>query len=75
MTSIVIKGIRAYKKVITPYILRSCRFEPTCSDYAITAIERKGIVKGAILSMWRIVRCNPFSRGGWDPVEPDQMEK
>lgn len=60
--------INTYRKHISPYIPRSCRFYPTCSQYAIEAIERFGISKGAILAAWRVLRCNPFSKGGYDPV-------
>lgn len=47
---------------------RTCRFTPTCSEYAAQAIEKHGVVKGACISAWRILRCNPFSQGGDDPV-------
>lgn len=46
-----------------------CRFRPTCSEYAIEAIEKKGIIKGGFMSAWRILRCNPWNKGGYDPVE------
>ena len=46
----------------------TCKFTPTCSEYAIQAIEKYGVLKGGILSVWRILRCNPFSKGGYDPV-------
>jgi len=46
----------------------SCRFTPTCSNYAVEALERFGIFKGLLLSVWRILRCNPFNKGGEDPV-------
>lgn len=48
----------------------SCRYTPTCSQYAIEAIEIHGIFKGSMLAIWRIMRCNPFCKGGWDPVPP-----
>ena len=60
--------IRAYKRIISPFIIRSCRYEPTCSEYAITAIEEYGTIRGTFLAAWRLLRCNPFSRGGYDPV-------
>ena len=46
-----------------------CRFSPTCSQYAFDAIEKKGIIKGGILAFWRVLRCNPFNKGGFDPVK------
>lgn len=46
-----------------------CRFYPTCSAYAIEAIEKKGVIRGSVMAIWRILRCNPFCKGGYDPVE------
>ncbi|MBU0683815.1 MAG: membrane protein insertion efficiency factor YidD [Candidatus Omnitrophota bacterium] len=66
--NLLLAAIKAYKKVISPYMKRSCRYFPTCSEYAYEAINRFGSTKGLILSIWRIMRCNPFSRGGYDPV-------
>lgn len=45
-----------------------CRFTPTCSDYAIKAIAKYGVIKGGLKAIWRVLRCNPFSKGGWDPL-------
>ena len=61
--------IRGYKKFISPMLLPSCRFYPTCSEYSIQAFEKYGVVKGAAKSIWRILRCNPFNKGGYDPIE------
>jgi putative membrane protein insertion efficiency factor len=60
--------IRAYQRWISPARPRRCRYEPTCSAYAAESIEQFGVLKGMILAAWRIVRCNPFSHGGFDPV-------
>jgi len=57
-----------YKKAISPYTRRACRFTPTCSEYAVEAIKKHGALKGFGLSFWRILRCNPFCKGGYDPV-------
>lgn len=57
-----------YKKFISPLFPKSCKYYPTCSAYALEAYERHGFIKGTILSVWRILRCNPFSRGGVDKV-------
>lgn len=46
-----------------------CRFKPTCSEYAIHAVEKYGIIKGGFKALWRVVRCNPWNRGGWDPLK------
>jgi putative membrane protein insertion efficiency factor len=62
--------LRFYKKQISPMLPPGCRYQPTCSEYTYEAIERHGVIKGIGLGMWRLVRCNPFSKGGLDPV-PD----
>ena len=64
----VITGIKAYQKLISPYFIKSCRFEPSCSEYAVQAMGHYGVLKGTIMSVWRVLRCNPFSRGGFDPA-------
>lgn len=61
--------IRMYQKYISPVKKPCCRFYPTCSSYAIEAIEKKGAVRGLCMATWRILRCNPFGKGGYDPVE------
>ena len=60
--------IRLYKKYISPHKSPSCRFTPSCSTYAIGALEEWGPVVGLGMAIWRIIRCNPFSKGGYDPV-------
>ena len=62
--------VRAYRLVLSPWVGQSCRFSPTCSIYAIQALERHGALVGAGLAGWRILRCNPWCQGGCDPV-PD----
>lgn len=69
MRKVLVFLISAYKKIISPLLPPSCRFYPTCSEYAIQAIEKYGVVKGAAKSFWRILRCNPLGKGGYDPVE------
>ncbi|MEF3255689.1 MAG: membrane protein insertion efficiency factor YidD [Deferribacterales bacterium] len=66
---ILIKLINFYQIAISPYLGQNCRFYPSCSSYAIEAIEKKGIIKGTILSLWRILRCNPLNKGGIDHVK------
>lgn len=63
-----IKSYRKYIKCISPNRKPMCRFYPTCSEYALTAIERFGVIKGMILFVFRFLRCNPLSKGGYDPV-------
>ncbi len=61
--------IRFYQKIISPLKgKQTCRFYPTCSSYAINAYKKHGFISGTILSVWRVLRCNPFNPGGYDPV-------
>lgn len=66
--------VRLYGKYISPLKKPSCRFKPTCSAYAIDALKEWGPILGLALTVWRILRCNPFSKGGYDPV-PKRAEK
>ena len=68
-----LKAIRFYQRCISVHTPPTCRFQPTCSQYAITAIERFGALKGGWLAFKRILRCNPFCRGGYDPVPEDPL--
>ncbi|MDO5151238.1 MAG: membrane protein insertion efficiency factor YidD [Oscillospiraceae bacterium] len=69
MKKILIGIIRFYKKFISPLKRHgTCIYTPTCSTYAIEALEKHGVLKGSLLALWRIIRCNPFSKGGYDPV-------
>ena len=67
MKKILICLIKLYQKIPGPWH-NHCKFTPTCSNYAIEAIEIHGAFKGCVLTLWRILRCNPFSKGGYDPV-------
>ncbi|MBC7216702.1 MAG: membrane protein insertion efficiency factor YidD [Candidatus Caldatribacterium sp.] len=58
-----------YKRYISPLFPPSCRFEPTCSEYAREALRKYGLWRGLLLSLWRVLRCHPYSRGGYDPVK------
>lgn len=62
--------IRFYQRAVSPYLGHWCRFEPTCSEYTRRALRRHGLWMGLWMGAWRILRCHPFSRGGWDPVPP-----
>ena len=68
MKRLCLRLIRFYKKNISPALPPCCRFLPTCSEYAYEAIERFGVFRGILLGLWRLLRCNPFSKGGYDPV-------
>jgi uncharacterized protein len=66
---VVLAPIVVYQRYISPAFPRRCKYYPTCSAYAVEAIREVGVVRGLILAAWRLVRCNPFSNGGYDPVE------
>jgi len=65
--------ITVYQRVVSPAIPRRCKYEPTCSRYAVEAIREYGILRGAVLAAWRLLRCNPWSYGGYDPVEAQRV--
>ncbi len=65
--------IVAYQRALSPALAPRCRYEPSCSRYAVSAIERYGILQGVILAGWRVLRCNPWSHGGFDPVEAQRL--
>lgn len=64
--------IKAYRLLLSPWLGNSCRFEPSCSQYALDALEKHGALKGVPLIVWRLLRCNPWCEGGHDPV-PDKF--
>ena len=71
----VLAPIVVYQRVISPAIPRRGKYEPTCSRYAIEAIGRYGALRGLVLAGWRLLRCNPFSYGGYDPVDAQRLFK
>ena len=66
--AIVVRVISAYRRFVSPLLPPACRFSPSCSRYTLLAIEKHGVLKGSLMGVWRILRCNPFSKGGSDPV-------
>lgn len=60
--------IKFYQGAVSPWLPRACRFEPTCSNYAIEALQKHGLLRGGALAIWRILRCNPWGGSGYDPV-------
>ena len=74
MKKLIIKLIRFYQRRISPLFGPRCRYYPTCSQYAVEAVERFGAFKGSILAVLRLLRCNPFFPGGYDPV-PEKKKK
>ena len=68
MTRLIVRLLRGYKRYISPWLPPACRFEPTCSEYMAQAVERFGAAHGVLLGLRRLLRCNPFCAGGFDPV-------
>ncbi len=68
MKAMLIGMVRLYKTCVSPFLPSACRFEPTCSEYAMQALEKHGSIRGTGLSIYRLLRCQPFSKGGYDPV-------
>lgn len=68
MNKLMIGGIRLYQKFISPMLPPSCRFHPTCSHYGIEAFQKHGVIKGFLLTVFRISKCHPLHKGGFDPV-------
>jgi putative membrane protein insertion efficiency factor len=75
LLAIALAPIHLYQRWISPALPRRCKYEPTCSAYAARAIRELGVVRGSILAAWRLARCNPFSHGGYDPVEARRLFK
>jgi len=70
---IAVAPIVVYRRVISPLLPPRCKYHPSCSEYAIQAIEEFGILRGLVLAAWRLLRCNPFSHGGFDPVQAQRV--
>jgi putative membrane protein insertion efficiency factor len=70
MSKVFIAFIRVYQYAISPLLGQRCRYYPSCSNYAIDALREHGAVRGLGMASWRLMRCNPFSNGGYDPVPP-----
>ena len=71
--SVVVAPVRFYQRFISPAIPQRCKYHPSCSQYSVTAIRRYGILRGLVLSTWRLLRCNPCSHGGVDFVEDQKL--
>jgi uncharacterized protein len=71
--AVVLAPLRFYRRFISPAIAPRCKYHPSCSAYAVQAIERYGILRGLVLATWRVLRCNPFSHGGYDPPEAQKL--
>jgi uncharacterized protein len=73
--AVAVAPIKLYQWLISPMLGQRCRYYPSCSEYAVQAIKRFGILRGLVLAGWRLLRCNPWSRGGLDPVENQRLFK
>lgn len=73
-TTLVQQVLRGYKWLVSPLFPPACRYVPTCSEYAMEAVERYGVIRGSLVAGWRLLRCHPFARGGYDPVVKKKHE-
>ena len=64
-----------YQRFLSPWFGSRCRFEPSCSRYFLEALRARGLLMGTVIGMWRLLRCQPLSRGGWDPVRPKRANE
>ncbi len=65
--------IRFYARFVSPLLPPRCKYHPSCSSYAVQAVQRYGILRGFVLAVWRVLRCNPWSHGGYDPLEAQTL--
>jgi uncharacterized protein len=65
--------VRAYRRFLSPALPKRCKYHPSCSAYAVEAVRSYGVVRGSVLASWRLMRCNPWSHGGYDPVERQRL--
>ena len=75
LRKVLVLPIRVYQRLFSPVVGARCKYYPSCSEYAAQAIERFGILRGLVLAAWRLLRCNPWSHGGLDPVEDQRLFK
>ena len=73
LREIAVAPVRLYQRAISPALPQTCRYHPSCSQYAVTAVRQFGILRGLVLAAWRLVRCNPWSHGGVDFVEDQRL--
>jgi putative membrane protein insertion efficiency factor len=73
--TLIMKMLRGYQRWVSPSLPPSCRYTPTCSQYAIEALEQHGLLVGTALAVWRVLRCHPFVKGGLDPVPGTHRSK
>jgi putative membrane protein insertion efficiency factor len=73
LREILLLPVRLYRRLVSPVLPSRCKYHPSCSAYAVEAVRSYGVVRGAALAGWRILRCNPWSHGGFDPVEQQRL--
>jgi uncharacterized protein len=73
LVALLLVPLRIYQRLISPALPRRCKYEPTCSAYAAQALRELGPLRGTLVAAWRIARCNPFSHGGYDPLEARKL--
>jgi uncharacterized protein len=69
----VLLPVRAYRRIVSPALPKRCKYHPSCSAYAVEAVRAYGVIRGSVLAGWRLLRCNPWSHGGYDPVERQRL--
>jgi hypothetical protein len=73
MRALALAVLRVYQRAISPAFPRRCKYHPTCSEYAVQAVRGYGLLRGSVLAAWRLLRCNPLSHGGFDPVSAQRL--
>jgi hypothetical protein len=73
--TVVLLLLRGYKRALSPLFLPACRYVPSCSEYAMEAVDRYGVARGSLMAVWRVLRCHPLAKGGLDPVVKQEMVK
>jgi len=73
LRTVILAPVLLYQRAISPALPRRCKYEPSCSAYAVDAVREFGILRGLVLAGWRLLRCNPWSHGGYDPVSAQRV--
>jgi putative membrane protein insertion efficiency factor len=73
LRELVLVPVRVYRRVLSPALPKRCKYHPSCSAYAVEAVREYGVIRGSVLAGWRLLRCNPWSHGGYDPVEQQRL--
>jgi putative membrane protein insertion efficiency factor len=73
LRELILLPVRAYRRFVSPALPKRCKYHPSCSAYAVEAVRTYGALRGSVLAGWRLLRCNPWSHGGYDPVERQRL--